>query len=60
MQYAVDIIKMESISLIQAKRQMPLLMEQFKRDSNWIVFEKPLKVYDNTVPNMIAILSGGE
>jgi hypothetical protein len=37
---------------------MPLLVEYLKRDSNWIMFEKPLKLYDNTVPNMIAVLSG--
>lgn len=54
----VDIIKVESISLIQVRRQMPLLLQQVENDPSWVLFEKPLKAFDNTVPNVIALLTG--
>jgi hypothetical protein len=69
---SLNIFVLESISKLQQERQMPLLTQLLKLDSDWLIFDKPLKVNklqckntstliqvaDNTVPNVLALLSG--
>src|SRR3569832_262312 len=49
---------LESISMVALKREMPLLDNLLSTDPNWIVFDKPLKINDNTVPNLFGLLTG--
>ena len=49
---SVDIYTLESMSLSHIRRDMPMLSNWVATEPRWVLFEKPLKVADNTVPNL--------
>lgn len=55
---SLDIVVLDSVSWPQFIRHMPRTLEFMKKTMGFLIFEKAAKVADNTLGNMLAVLTG--